>query len=82
MDKKNLALLERAFEAEVVGAISGSPRFMQTKDTTRADELVAYGLLTKCVEYWRGLKLEGYELTLAGHFVYCTTCKDCDESSC
>ena len=76
MNRKNLALLERAFEAEVVGAISGSPRLMQTKAVARADALVADGLLTKGVEFWRGIKLEGYELTHAGRFAYCLTCED------
>lgn len=75
MNKKDLALLERAFEAEINAAIEGSPRPMQTRATARASALVADGLLAKCVEVWRGIKIEGYELTHAGRFAYCLTCE-------
>tara|TARA_R110000823_G_C15721597_1_gene478717 strand:- start:38 stop:277 length:240 start_codon:yes stop_codon:yes gene_type:complete len=78
MNKKDLGLLERAFEAEIGAALEGTPRLMQTKATARADALVADGLLAKCVEFWRGIKIEGYELTHAGRFAYCATCEDED----
>ena len=75
MKKQELALLERAFGNEISAALEGSPRLMQTKSKL-ADELVAKGLLSKCVESWRGMKFEGYELTHAGRFAYCATCED------
>ena len=78
MNKKDIGLLGLAFEAEIGGALEGKPSLMQTKAITRADALVADGLLTKCVECWCGVKLEGYELTHAGRFAYCATCKDED----
>ncbi len=75
VNKKDMALLERAFEAEIGAALEGKPRLMQTKATARADALVVDGLLTKCVEFWRGIKIEGYELTHAGRFAYCAACE-------
>lgn len=74
MNKRDLALLERAFGYEISAALQGFPRLMQTKATARADALVADGLLSKCVEFWRGVRLEGYELTHAGRALYCATC--------
>lgn len=74
MNTKDLALLERAFAAEVRGAIQKCPRLMQTKATARADALVADGLLTKAAEMWSGARIEGYELTHAGRLLYCATC--------
>ena len=76
MNKKDISLLERAFAAETGAALEGTPRVMQTKATARAEALVADGLLHKCVEHWRGVRLEGYELTYAGRFTYCATCED------
>lgn len=78
MNKKDKALLERAFANEVASALTGAPRLMQAKATARADALVADGLLAKRTELWRGIRLEGYELTHAGHFAYCATCDDPD----
>jgi hypothetical protein len=76
MNKKDLDLLELAFSAEIGAALEGGPRLMQTKATARADALAAEGLLSKCVEFWRGVKIEGYELTHAGRFAYCSTCDE------
>ena len=73
MTKQELNLLERAFAAEIGAAIEGAPRPMCTKSKL-AETLVADGLLAKCVEVWRGIKFEGYELTHAGRFAYCATC--------
>lgn len=76
MNKKDLALLERAYAAEIGAALEGAPRPMQTRAVARAEALVADGLLTKCVESWRGVRIEGYELTHAGRFAYCASCDD------
>lgn len=81
MDKKDLALLERAFSNEIAAALQGTPRVMQTKATARADALVNSGHLTKTVEVWRGMRFEGYELTHAGRHAYCATCEDEDATT-
>ena len=77
MDKRELALLERAYAAEVNAALSKVPRVLQTKSKL-ADKLVADGLLRKAEEIYRGsvfaVRLEGYELTEAGRMAYCLTC--------
>ena len=73
MTKQELNLLERAFAAEIGAAIEGAPRLVVTKSNVAA-ALVSDGLLAKCVEVWRGIKFEGYELTHAGRFAYCATC--------
>ena len=77
MTKQELNLLERAFAAEIGAAIEGTPRLVATKSKVAA-ALVSDGLLAKCVEVWRGVKFEGYELTHAGRFAYCATCDDED----
>ena len=76
MNKKDLDLLERAFNAEINAALAGRPHPMQTRAKARADALVADGLLAKCVEVCRGIRIEGYELTHAGRLAYCLTCED------
>ena len=76
MNEKELALLERAFSNEIRATLEGTPRLLQTKATKLVDALVADGLMVKCVELWRGIKFEGYELTHAGRFAYCVTCED------
>lgn len=75
MNKKDLELLGNAFMSEIDGAIKGLPRLYQTRAKKRADALVDKGLLEQCVEYYKGVKLKGYELTHAGRFVYCSSCK-------
>jgi hypothetical protein len=76
MNKKDLALLERAFDHEIRAALTGTPHVMQTKSNARADALVIDGLLTKCVEVWRGVRITGYVLTHAGRYAYCAKCPD------
>lgn len=72
MNSKDLALLERAFVAEIASAINGSPRVMQTR-SKRVGALVAEGYLAPYVQVWRGIKIDGFELTHAGRFAYCVT---------
>lgn len=77
MDKREMALLEKAFANEVNGAIMKTPHVMQTKSKL-ADKLVADGLLRKAeVVYGPGvfaIRIVGYELTEAGRMAYCMTC--------
>ena len=78
MDKRELALLEKAYCAEVNGALSKAPHLMQTKAVKLADKLVADGLLRKVDTRLHGgpftVHLQGYELTEAGRLAYCLTC--------
>ena len=76
MDKQDMALLEKAYAAEVEAALSKSALYMmQTKATLRADALVEDGLLRKVSETFAGrYTVEGYALTEAGRLAYCMTC--------
>ena len=78
MDKRNLALIEKAFEAEIDAALRKSGLYMmQTRAVKRADALVADGLLRKVKEMIAGrLTVEGYTLTEAGRLAYCLTRED------
>ena len=72
-----MALLEKAFAAEIAGALTKSPRLMQTRSKL-AEELVTEGLLEKVSERFGGgifgVTLEGYKLTHAGRLLYCASC--------
>ncbi len=78
MNKKEIALLERAYAAEVNAALSKSGvHVMQTKAKKLADKLVADGLLREISMRPPGpwpCTVEGYELTEAGRLAYCLTC--------
>lgn len=78
MNKKELALLGRAYAAEINAAFSNSEvHVMQTK-AKLADKLVADGLLrrgsARTLAPWP-CTVDGYELTDAGWVAYyCMTC--------
>lgn len=74
MNKKDLDLLERAFDCEVKAALHGTPTPMQTRAIKRADALVEAGHLERATEMWRGVQIEGYELTHLGRMTYCAHC--------
>jgi len=76
MTKEDLALLEKAYAAEIDAALNKSGLFMmQTKATNRANRLVADGLLQKVKTTLAGrYTVEGYALTEAGRLAYCMTC--------
>lgn len=78
MNKQELALLEKAYAAEVDAALSKSGLYMmQTMATKRADALVADGLLRKVKETLAGrYTVEGYALTDAGRLAFCLTCEE------
>ena len=76
MDKKRLALLEKAFDAEVSAALRGHQlHIMQTKSKL-AETLAEEGLLAKCKVQISGATVEGYELTHVGRMAYCMTCDE------
>lgn len=75
MDKKDLALLGRAYAAEVEAELNKNALgFMQTKATGRADRLVCYGLLREVEVTKRDsglpIRFTGYELTELGRSIY------------
>lgn len=76
MDKKDMALLEKAYAAEVNAVLGKSTLcMMQTAASKRADALVAEGLLSKVSKTFSGrYTVEGYVLTNAGRLAYCMTC--------
>lgn len=82
-NKKELALLEKAFAAEIEYAIHRRERFcipvIQTKSKL-AGKLVEDGLLEKMEIKLPGplgiMTVEGYALTEVGRFVYCVSCDD------
>ena len=77
--KAEIALLEKAFSAEIEGAMNKCPRLMQTKSKL-AVKMVDEGLLTRVTENFGRppfvVRLEGYELTHAGRLLYCLSCPD------
>lgn len=82
MNKRELALLEKAFAAEIDAALTKNGfGFMQTKSKL-ADKLVADGLLEKVErkQQWGcGVAcFTGYRLTLLGHMTYCMSCDSVD----
>lgn len=75
MNKRKLALLEKALTSEIDAAINNGIPIMQTKSKL-ADELVTEGLLIKA-EVTIGdrmpITVHGYELTHAGRLLYCSS---------
>ena len=77
MTKRELAMLERAYAAEVDAALSGQPlrRLVQTRSAV-AKSLVAGGLLAADSVITDGrfpVTVRGYVLTHAGRFACCTS---------
>lgn len=80
MDKKRLALLEKAFGAEIDAALKNRQlHIMQTKSAL-AEKLVEEGLLRKVsmriAESPWPCTIYGYELTHLGRMAYCMSCPD------
>lgn len=82
MNKKELAVLEKAFDAEVRDALRGEGFGLIQTRSKLAVELVEKGMLQKKTVKLGGrfpVTVEGYELTHAGRIAYCETCKDEEE---
>ena len=74
MLRKELNILERAYEAEIRSAFSeGLPHLLQTKSKT-AKKLVEDGLLDFTTICMGNVNINGYELTELGRLTYCTEC--------
>ena len=74
MNKRELALLERAYAAEIDAAVRGHGLDMIQTRSKLADKLVADGLLEPRTVQSRYVTVTGYGLTHAGRFAYCQTC--------
>ena len=73
MTKKELLLLERVFESEIEGALTGNPGLFQTKSKLAA-KLVADGYLRDEQIILSGrlpVRVRGYVLTERGRTTYC-----------
>lgn len=68
--RRELDLLERAYGAEVEGAIFKRSHIMQTRSKL-APKLVSEGLLREVVGTYGTLTISGYELTDLGRMSYC-----------
>lgn len=76
MNKQELAMLERAYVAEIDGAMSKHLGILQTKSKV-AKKLVEDGLLQKVEHsFVDGIVIKGYLLTHAGRIAYCSTCDE------
>jgi hypothetical protein len=78
MNKKELALLEKAYEIEIDSALTGNLGMLQTKSRL-AELLVAEGYLQHHTIQFGGqlpIVSHGYLLTHAGRIAYCLTCDD------
>ncbi len=79
MNKKELALLEMAFAAEIDGALSKNPvmQIMQTESKLAA-KLVTDGMLVNKSMRTGGnpwpCTVDGYVLTELGRLTYCMSC--------
>jgi len=74
MTKPELRLLEKAFEAEVNGALSAHGiHLLQTKSKV-AVKLAEEGYLHFTQTTFHGVTVSGYELTHLGRITYCASC--------
>lgn len=70
LSKLKIALLERAFTAEIDSAQHKCPNLIQSKAAT-ALQLVEDGLLLHARVVWHGAILEGFRLSDLGMIAYC-----------
>jgi len=71
MNKKELDILEKAFEADIASALNNNLfPIIQTKSKT-AKKLCDDGYLREISFIYGNVKITGYALTDIGHFAYC-----------
>lgn len=79
MNKVELTLLEKAFEAEIAEALGeGGFGMIQSKSKV-VQKMVEDELLQPCEKVLQGrfpVTLKGYRLTHLGRMMYCSTCKE------
>ena len=76
MNKKRLALLEKAFAAEINAAMEKHQIHLIQSNSKLAETMVEEGYLAHRKIVYRGVAIEGYELTHFGMLAYCMTCDD------
>ena len=75
MNKRSLELLEKVFGSEIEGALNNGIGIFQTRSKL-AEQLEADGYLAKRTTTIGGRfpgTITGYQLTVLGHFTYCTS---------
>lgn len=72
MNKTELQLLEKVWEAEINGALSSGIHLFQTKSKLAA-KLADEGYLNFTHTKFQGVKITGYELTHLGRLTYCAS---------
>lgn len=76
MNKKEMQLLEKAFDAEVHAALSGGVHLIQSR-TKLAAKMVDDGMLAETSISLGGrfpVEVKGLELTELGRMTYCMSC--------
>ena len=74
MLKKELNMLEKAYEAEIASALNKNiPHVYQTK-SKHAKKLAEDGYLRFTTVCMGNININGYELTELGRLTYCTEC--------
>ena len=79
MNKAELAMLESVWVAEVNNLLPYQPSSRAKKQKEIAEKLVTEGFLEHDKTIMSGVRVEGYALTHAGRFYYCSNCEDADE---
>ena len=78
MNKKEIALLERAYELEIAFSVGGAPNpVLQTKSSI-AERLAEQGMMEEIDCKLPGsppVHVTGYVLTHLGRAAYCATCE-------
>lgn len=78
MTKRELDILEKCFAAEIEHAVNKTGIGLYQTKSKLAEKLAEYRYIQKVVIEDGLLRIEGYELTETGRFVYCMSdrCKD------
>lgn len=79
MNKAELAMLENVWVAEVNNLLPYQPSTQAKKQKEIAEKLVSEGFLEHDKTIMSGVRVEGYALTHAGRFYYCSSCEGSDE---
>jgi hypothetical protein len=75
MNKKEMAILEAAFEDEISSAIGHRQALYQSKSKI-AEKLADEGFLERATVKFGAVECAGYRLTHAGRLTYCMTCEE------
>jgi hypothetical protein len=82
VNKRDLALLERIFAADIDQAINNKPRMPVQIGGKRIEELERQGYVQR-VEVMLGgrfpVTVKGWDLTSLGHITYCMSCDDTED---